>query len=91
MRGLSVLAVVVAIVAVGVPARFIVVVTFVVGVDIVVVFAGVLHPWLVRGAVSGAASVGTTTSVAGCAEVVEDCGRASAPYLAHQMSESDSH
>ena len=65
VRGLSVLAVVVAVVAACVPTGFVAVVTFGVGVDVVVVLAGVLHPWLVRGAVSGAASAGTATCVAG--------------------------
>ena len=100
VRGLSILAVVVAVIA------------FLVGVDVVVIFARVPHPWLVCGAVSSMASPGTTTWVAGgrlgggparcapagacsssirhCAEVVEDCGRASAPYLVRQLSESDS-
>ena len=101
VRGLSILAMVFAEVVVSVC------------VDVVVVFARVLHARLVRGALGGAASARTATSVAGgrlsgsstrrapagarssgirhCAEVIKDCGRASAPYLARQLSESDSH
>ena len=100
MRGLSVLAVVFTVFAVSVC------------VDVVVVFAGVLHVWLVRGALGGAASTRAAASVAGgrlsgsstgcapagascsgirhCAEVIESWRRASAPYLARQMSEIDS-
>ena len=78
-------------------------------VDVVAIFAGMFHLWLVR----GPAGAGTSTRVPGselsgsparcapagarsssvrhCAEVVEVCGRASAPYLARQMSVTDSH
>ena len=71
-------------------------------VDVVV---GVLHPWLVRGVagvrtatrvpgggLSGSpARCARSSGVRHCAEVVENCGRASAPYLARQMSVRDSH
>ena len=82
-------------------------------VDVVIVFARVLHARLVRGALGSATSARKAASVADgrlsgsstgctpagasclsvrhCMEVVEDCGRASAPYLARQLSECDSH